>query len=170
MYSQLPKAPTTPLGLAQLQDFEPPKEIMVQGVKWSLRKDYRDSVMRMPPPRDVKWDDGCFIAMPQYDGKVYWYCLYGTQYPAPGSQERPVRVLYQWFHTIQTQLNPNFITDVDWSRANIYTADYGQFAHDFFMNMFQIHQQVEEQKANAHDWPAVIDPKKLMNKEGAEDE
>lgn len=160
MYStqQMPKAPTNPLGLAQLQDFEPPKEINVHGVKWSLRKDYRDPMTNLPPPKDVRWDDGCYIPMPQYDGKIYWYCLYGTKYPSAGSQERPVRVLYQWFHTIQTQLNPNFITDSDWARANVYTADYGQFANEFFAQSFAVHREIQEQKANYHEWPAVINP------------
>lgn len=158
----LPKAPTNPLGLAQLQDFTPPKEITVHGVKWALRRDYRDPLTNLPPPKDVKWDDAGSIAMPQYDGKVFWYCMYGTKFPTAGSQERPMRVLYQWFHTVQMPLNPNFITDTDWSRANVYVADYGAFAQDFFGAMFAVHQAVEEQAVNVQEWPAVIDGKKLM--------
>lgn len=165
---QLPLAPTNPLGLAQLQDFNPPKEITVHGVKWSLRKDYRDSLTQLPPPKSVKWDESGFVPMPQFDGKVYWYCLYGTIFPTPGSQERPMRVFYQWFHTVQMQLNPNFITDVDWSRANVYVADYGAFAQDFFNQMFAVHKAVEQQSENVKDWPAVIDPKAVM-KDKADD-
>lgn len=168
---QLPKAPTNPLGLAQLSEFDPPKEINVHGVKWSLYKDYRDSMRQLPPPNNVKWDDGGFIPMPQYDGKVYWYCMYGTKFPAAGSQERPVRVLYQWFHTIQIpQLSPNFITDVDWSRANVYTADYGQFAQEFFGQMFAVHSAVQTQKSNTHEWPAVIDVKEIIKPKPAQEE
>lgn len=161
--STLPKAPTNPLGLAQLQDFVPPKEVNVHGVKWSLRRDYRDPLTTLPPPKDVKWDDGGFIPMPQYDGKVYWYCMYGTKFPTPGSQEKPMRVMYQWFHTVQLPINPNFITDTDWSRANVYVADHGSFAQDFFASMFAVHAAVQEQVENVQDWPAVIDVKKVMS-------
>ena len=158
----LPKAPTNPLGLAQLQDFTPPKEITVHGVKWSLRRDYRDPLTTLPPPKDVKWDDAGSIPMPQYNGKVFWYCMYGTKFPSPGSQERPTRVLYQWFHTVQIPINPNFVTDTDWSRANVYVADYGAFPQDFFGAMFTVHKAVEEQTVNVQEWPAVIDPAKLV--------
>lgn len=163
------RVPTNPLGLAQLTDFSPPKEIVVHGVKWSLRRDYRDPLTSLPPPRDIKWDDMGSLPMPQYDGKVFWYCAYGTKFPTPGSQERPVRVLYQWFHTIQIPLNPNFITDVDWSRANVYVADYGSFAQDFFATMFAVHAEVVEQAGNVKEWPAVIDPAALAQKEKPSD-
>lgn len=168
--AQMPRAPTNPLGLAQLTDFTPPKEIMVHGTRWSLRRDYRDPLTQLPPPKDVKWDDMGSISMPQYDGKVFWYCAYGTKFPAAGSQERPVRVLYQWFHTIQIPLNPNFITDVDWSRANVYVADYGAFAQDFFGAMFTVHAAVQEQTENVQEWPALIDTSKLTKAAKKEDD
>lgn len=156
-------AVTNPLGLRQLDGFAPPKEINVHGVKWSLRRDYRDPLTALPPPKDIKWDDSGYIAMPQYDGKVYWYCMYGTKFPTAGSQEKPMRVLYQWFHTVQLELNPNFVTDVDWSRANVYVADYGAFAQGFFNMMFEVHQAVEAQQVNVQNWPDVIDPTALIN-------
>lgn len=153
--------PTNPLGLAQLKDFIPPKEITVHGTKWILRRDYRDPLTALPPPSGIKWDDMGSIAMPQHDGKVFWYCAYGTKMPSAGSQEYPVRVLYQWFHSVQIPLNPNFITEADWSKANIYVADYGAFAQDFFAAMFDVSAAVSAQAENKQEWPDIIDPEKI---------
>ncbi|MEG1651937.1 MAG: hypothetical protein RR390_00415 [Hafnia sp.] len=109
--------------------------------------------------------------MPQYNGKIFWYCIYGTKFPTVGSQERPLRVMYQWFHSVQIPIDPNYITDTDWSRANVYVADYGAFAQDFFGAMFTVHAAVQEQAENVQEWPALIDPSKLVaKKEKVEDE
>ena len=153
---------TNPLGLRQVEGFNPPKEVMVHGVKWTLRRDYRDPLTKLPPPKDVKWDDSGYIPLPQYGGKVYWFCMYGTKFPTLGSQEVPTRVLYQWFHTIQLTLNPNFITDVDWSRANVYVSDYGKFAEDFCTSMLDVTKEVAVQAGNVQEWEETIDTDALV--------
>lgn len=141
------------IGLAQVEGFVPPKEITVQGQKWELIRDSNSPFSSIPPLNQMTWEFNSNIPLNFYEPTVYWYCLHGIKHPT-NQGEKPVRLLYQWFHTIQIPLNPNEIPEADWDKANVYRSEVGRFELDFAAAMFGITESTPQVKQV--DYPEVI--------------
>lgn len=119
--------PTCPLNLRQIDSWDSPKEIYVNGVKWTLRKDYRDSSQSIPNITNIQFDDANsgYIKIDEFGKDIYLFLYYGTILPRVGSYEKPMNVFFQWFNDKPVQLRKDLISEADWNRANVYVSDYG---------------------------------------------
>lgn len=122
----IPK-PTCPLNLRQIDSWDSPKEIYVNGVKWTLRKDYRDSSQSIPNIMNIQFDDANsgYMKIDEFGKDIYLFLYYGTILPKVGSYEKPMNVFFQWFNDKPIQLRKDLISEADWNRANVYVSDYG---------------------------------------------
>lgn len=122
----IPK-PTCPLNLRQIDSWDSPKEIYVNGVKWTLRKDYRDSSQSIPNIMNIQFDDANsgYMKIDEFGKDIYLFLYYGTILPKVGSYEKPMNVFFQWFNDKPVQLRKDLISEADWNRANVYVSDYG---------------------------------------------
>lgn len=77
----IPK-PTCPLNLRQIDSWDSPKEIYVNGVKWTLRKDYRDSSQSIPNIMNIQFDDANsgYMKIDEFGKDIYLFLYYGTIY------------------------------------------------------------------------------------------
>lgn len=118
---------TNPLNLRQIDGWESPKEVVINGVKWVLRKDYRDSSGSIPDIMNIQFDDvnSGYMKVPELSDKIYMFLYYGTILPKMGSYEKPMSVFFQWFNDRPCQLRKDLISEADWNRANVYVSDYG---------------------------------------------
>lgn len=94
---------TYPMNLRQINGWEPPKEIYVNGIKWTLRKDYRDSSGSIPNITSIYFDDvnSGYMKIDEMSNDkttIYLFLYYGTIMPRPGSYEKPMNVFFQWFN------------------------------------------------------------------------
>lgn len=119
--------PTCPLNLRQIDSWDSPKEIYVNGVKWTLRKDYRDSSQSIPNIMNIQFDDANsgYMKIDEFGKDIYLFLYYGTILPKVGSYEKPMNVFFQWFNDKPIQLRKDLISEADWNRANVYVSDYG---------------------------------------------
>ena len=122
----IPK-PTCPLNLRQIDSWDSAKEIYVNGVKWTLRKDYRDSSQSIPNIMNIQFDDANsgYMKIDEFGKDIYLFLYYGTILPKVGSYEKPMNVFFQWFNDKPVQLRKDLISEADWNRANVYVSDYG---------------------------------------------
>ena len=122
----IPK-PTCPLNLRQIDSWDSPKEIYVNGVKWTLRKDYRDSSQSIPNIMNIQFDDANsgYMKIDEFGKDIYLFLYYGTILPKVGSYEKHMNVFFQWFNDKPVQLRKDLISEADWNRANVYVSDYG---------------------------------------------
>lgn len=120
---------TCPLNLRQIDGWETPKELYINGIKWILRKEYRDSSTSLPNIMNIQFDDvnSGYMKVDEFSDKVpiYLYLYYGTILPKMGSYEKPMSVFFQWFNDRPIQLRKDMISESDWNRANVYVSDYG---------------------------------------------
>lgn len=122
--------PTVPMNLRQIENWDSPQELYINGVKWTLRKDYRDSSGSIPNITSIQFDDVNSGYMPVEElstenQPIYLYLYYGTILPKMGSYEKPMSVFFQWFSDKPIQLRKDLISESDWNRANVYVSDYG---------------------------------------------
>lgn len=146
------------LGLRQVDGFIPPSEISVHGQKWALIRDSKSPLPFVPNLSSMDWHFGDNMELNFFEPHVFWYCLHGTKKTQNG--EKPVRLLFQWFHTHRLPLIPSQISEQDWQQANVYSCDAGQFESDFCSAMFGAYTQMQQQ--TVPDWPDVIDAKLVL--------
>ena len=122
----IPK-PTCPLNLRQIDSWDSPKEIYVNGVKWTLRKEYRDSSQSIPNIMNIQFDDANsgYMKIDEFGKDIYLFLYYGTILPKVGSYEKPMNVFFQWFNDKPVQLRKDLISEADWNSAKVYVSDYG---------------------------------------------
>lgn len=118
---------TCPLNLRQIDTWDSPKELYINGIKWTLRKDYRDSSGSIPNIMNIQFDDvnSGFMKVDELGENIYLFLYYGTILPKMGSYEKPMSVFFQWFNDKPVQLRKDLISEADWNRANVYVSDYG---------------------------------------------
>ena len=140
----IPK-PTCPLNLRQIDSWDSPKEIYVNGVKWTLRKDYRDSSQSIPNIMNIQFDDANsgYMKIDEFGKDIYLFLYYGTILPKVGSYEKPMNVFFQWFNDKPVQLRKDAISELDWNRANVYVSEYGSLQSATKDALFHV---VEERK------------------------
>ena len=139
---------TYPMNLRQINGWEPPKEIYVNGIKWTLRKDYRDSSGSIPNITSIYFDDvnSGYMKIDEMSNDkttIYLFLYYGTIMPRPGSYEKPMNVFFQWFNDKPVQLRKDAISELDWNRANVYVSEYGSLQSATKDALFHV---VEERK------------------------
>lgn len=139
---------TYPMNLRQINGWEPPKEIYVNGIKWTLRKDYRDSSGSIPNITSIYFDDvnSGYMKIDEMSNDkttIYLFLYYGTIMPRPGSYEKPMNVFFQWFNDKPVQLRKDAISELDWNRANVYVSEYGSLQSATKDALFNV---VEERK------------------------
>lgn len=138
-----------PLNLRQVSNWDPPKEVYINGIKWTLRKDYRDSSGSIPNITSICFDDinSGYMKIDEMSNQkvtVYMFLYYGTIMPRPGSYEKPMNVFFQWFNDKPVQLRKDMISEVDWNRANVYISEYGSLQNATKNALFK----VVEEKSN----------------------
>ena len=96
-------------------------------MKWTLRKDYRDSSQSIPNIMNIQFDDANsgYMKIDEFGKDIYLFLYYGTILPKVGSYEKPMNVFFQWFNDKPVQLRKDLISEADWNRANVYVSDYG---------------------------------------------
>lgn len=129
-YGNAQQKPTCPLNLRQIDTWDTPKELWINGIKWTLRKDYRDSSGSIPNIMNIQFDDvnSGFMKVDELSDEkhtIYLFLYYGTIMPKIGSYEKPMSVFFQWFNDRPVQLRKDLISESDWNRANVYVSDYG---------------------------------------------
>jgi len=145
------------LGLRQVDGFIPPREISVHGQKWTLIRDSKTPYPFVPNLDVMEWSFADNMELNFFEPHVFWYCLHGIKKQAG---ERPVRLLFQWFHTARLPINPRQISEADWQQANVYSCEIGQFESDFCAAMFGAYSQM--QKDAAPEWPEAIEAKLVL--------
>lgn len=149
---QIPK-----LGLRQVDGFIPPREITVHGQKWTLIRDSKTPFPFVPNLSVMEWSFADNMELNFFEPHVFWYCLHGIK-KQPG--EKPVRLLFQWFHTARLPIIPAQISEADWQQANVYSCDAGQFETDFCAAMFGAYSQMQAQESV--EWPETIEARMTL--------
>lgn len=126
-YPQTAPAPVPEgLGLCQVNGFQMVQQFRdAAGAEWTLRKSAEDSSVDIPDPAYVQVTDFWNHVVPGTDNRVYIYVVEGIRRPRT-TNERPVRILYQWFSEYNNPtFTPSMISPAEWAAANVFTSAIG---------------------------------------------
>ena len=123
-FLQQPTPPLQTLMLNQLEGWEPVTDFTDStGVHWQLAKAATDSTRDIPDPKTVQFMAAWNHEFPaKLSQKVYVYAVEAIRPPRVAT-EQPSMLLYQWFSTVKMDFNPSMITDREWLKANVYSAE-----------------------------------------------
>ena len=135
------------LGLRQMMNFNITREFKdSDGKTWRLVKSANDASVEVPDPQFVQITDYWNHDFPNSNGKVFIYVVEGIKRPRVET-ERPVRVLYQWFSTVNNpQFTPMMITQTEWCKANIYMSQLNDSRLSVLNAFCGIKQEVKQVK------------------------
>lgn len=137
------------MAMTQIQGRQAPKNITVNGVSYTLKKDATDSTIAFPWSRLTFLNAGC----DQISDKAFCCWIMGVIPPTAGSLEKPVSVFSIAFREDRILMAPQMLTPDDMSRMHYYTAEAGNFAHEFVQKFLGVVPAETVKRGEMMPWP-----------------